>query len=616
MNIKSFLITNRIPIVFILQLAAIFIAQVISLLIANNQDIASLNETTLALKLLSILVFRGLLLYIYKLHHGLWRYTNSNDIVKILKSTTIGSLLYIVVTFQFSYPIELGILIILDWVFILFFLTGIRFISRVVRDNNINTIRTDLNSNNSNSLLIIGAGDAGINLFRNIKENKNINYSPVAFADDDETKIGSFIQDIPVAGKISEIPRIISRFNVQSAVLAIPSATTAQKSNAINILKECGTKFEILPSTPDVLAGNVSTNKIRAVNPLDILGRTPAKLNSEVLTKFIEHKCVLITGAGGSVGSDLARQVSKFEPESLIILDQIENPLLFLESEIKVENPTINLITIIADITDNIDIEKILANHKPDILLHAAAHKHVPFMETNPVKAVKNNIGGTLSLGQLAIKYDVEKFVFVSTDKAANPSSVMGTTKRVGELIMNELNTINTKTQFASVRFGNVFGSNASVVPIFKNQIESGGPVTVTDPEVTRYFMSIQEASGLILQAGAIADGGEIFVLDMGDPIKILDLAKTMISIYDLNDKIEIKFTGLRSGEKLNEILNTEFETLTNTEYHRISKIQSNQKQVEVIDFINILLDTLNDITNKQLIESLQKIVPNYTPIS
>jgi len=616
MNIKSFLITNRIPIVFILQLAAIFIAQVISLLIANNQDIASLNETTLALKLLSILVFRGLLLYIYKLHHGLWRYTNSNDIVKILKSTTIGSLLYIVVTFQFSYPIELGILIILDWVFILFFLTGIRFISRVVRDNNINTIRTDLHSNNSNSLLIIGAGDAGINLFRNIKENKNINYSPVAFADDDETKIGSFIQDIPVAGKISEIPRIISRFNVQSAVLAIPSATTAQKSNAINILKECGTKFEILPSTPDVLAGNVSTNKIRAVNPLDILGRTPAKLNSEVLTKFIEHKCVLITGAGGSVGSDLARQVSKFEPESLIILDQIENPLLFLESEIKVENPTINLITIIADITDNIDIEKILANHKPDILLHAAAHKHVPFMETNPVKAVKNNIGGTLSLGQLAIKYDVEKFVFVSTDKAANPSSVMGTTKRVGELIMNELNTINTKTQFASVRFGNVFGSNASVVPIFKNQIESGGPVTVTDPEVTRYFMSIQEASGLILQAGAIADGGEIFVLDMGDPIKILDLAKTMISIYDLNDKIEIKFTGLRSGEKLNEILNTEFETLTNTEYHRISKIQSNQKQVEVIDFINILLDTLNDITNKQLIESLQKIVPNYTPIS
>tara|TARA_B100000029_G_scaffold138957_1_gene134020 strand:- start:1201 stop:2766 length:1566 start_codon:yes stop_codon:yes gene_type:complete len=521
-----------------------------------------------------------------------------------------------VVTFQFSYPIELGILIILDWVFILFFLTGIRFISRVVRDNNINTIRTDLHSNNSNSLLIIGAGDAGINLFRNIKENKNINYSPVAFADDDETKIGSFIQDIPVAGKISEIPRIISRFNVQSAVLAIPSATTAQKSNAINILKECGTKFEILPSTPDVLAGNVSTNKIRAVNPLDILGRTPAKLNSEVLTKFIEHKCVLITGAGGSVGSDLARQVSKFEPESLIILDQIENPLLFLESEIKVENPTINLITIIADITDNIDIEKILANHKPDILLHAAAHKHVPFMETNPVKAVKNNIGGTLSLGQLAIKYDVEKFVFVSTDKAANPSSVMGTTKRVGELIMNELNTINTKTQFASVRFGNVFGSNASVVPIFKNQIESGGPVTVTDPEVTRYFMSIQEASGLILQAGAIADGGEIFVLDMGDPIKILDLAKTMISIYDLNDKIEIKFTGLRSGEKLNEILNTEFETLTNTEYHRISKIQSNQKQVEVIDFINILLDTLNDITNKQLIESLQKIVPNYTPIS
>ena len=615
MNIKHLLIKNRISIVFVLQLTAIFIAQIISLFIANNHDIASIIETTLTLKVLGILIFRGVLLYIYKLHHGLWRYTNSNDIVRILKSTTIGSLLYLVVTFQFSYPIELGILIILDWVFILFFLTGIRFISRLVRDNNTRIIRSDGNSNNSNNLLIIGAGDAGINLFRNIKENKNINYSPVAFADDDETKLGSFIQDIPIAGKINEVPSIISRFNVQSAVLAIPSATTLQKSNAINILNECGIKFEILPSTPDVLAGNVSTNKIREVNPLDILGRPPAKLNSEVLTKFIENKCVLITGAGGSVGSDLARQVSKFEPKALIILDQIENPLLFLESEIKAENPTINLITLIADITDNVDIEKILSNHKPDILLHAAAHKHVPFMETNPVKAVKNNIGGTLNLGQLAIKYDIEKFVFVSTDKAANPSSVMGTTKRVGELMMNQLNTINTKTQFASVRFGNVFGSNASVVPIFKNQIESGGPVTVTDPEVTRYFMSIQEASGLILQAGAIASGGEIFVLDMGDPIKILDLAKTMISIYDLNDKIEIKFTGLRSGEKLDEILNTEFETLTNTEYHRISKIQSNQKQVEVIDSVNILLDTLKDISDEKLIESLQKIVPNYTPI-
>ena len=615
MNIKHLLIKNRISIVFVLQLTAIFIAQIISLFIANNHDIASIIETTLTLKVLGILIFRGVLLYIYKLHHGLWRYTNSNDIVRILKSTTIGSLLYLVVTFQFSYPIELGILIILDWVFILFFLTGIRFISRLVRDNNTRIIRSDGNSNNSNNLLIIGAGDAGINLFRNIKENKNINYSPVAFADDDETKLGSFIQDIPIAGKINEVPSIISRFNVQSAVLAIPSATTLQKSNAINILNECGIKFEILPSTPDVLAGNVSTNKIREVNPLDILGRPPAKLNSEVLTKFIENKCVLITGAGGSVGSDLARQVSKFEPKALIILDQIENPLLFLESEIKAENPTINLITLIADITDNVDIEKILSNHKPDILLHAAAHKHVPFMETNPVKAVKKNIGGTLNLGQLAIKYDIEKFVFVSTDKAANPSSVMGTTKRVGELMMNQLNTINTKTQFASVRFGNVFGSNASVVPIFKNQIESGGPVTVTDPEVTRYFMSIQEASGLILQAGAIASGGEIFVLDMGDPIKILDLAKTMISIYDLNDKIEIKFTGLRSGEKLDEILNTEFETLTNTEYHRISKIQSNQKQVKVIDSVNILLDTLKDISDEKLIESLQKIVPNYTPI-
>lgn len=616
MNMNRLLLNNRIPIVFVLQLTAIFTAQVVSLFIASNYDTASTIETNVILMVIATLILRGVLLYVYKLHHGLWRYTNSNDIVRILKSTTIGSLLYAITTFVISYPVELVTLIILDWVFILFFLTGIRFISRLIRDKKIKIIKSkNGHSRNLNNLLIIGAGDAGTNLFRNIKENKSINYLPVAFADDDENKIGSFIENIPIAGKINEVASIISRFNIESAVLAIPSATTKQKSNVINILTECGIKFEILPSTPDVLAGNVSTNKIREVNPLDILGRPPTKLNYEVLSEFINNKCILITGAGGSVGSDLARQVSKYEPKTLILLDQIENPLLFLQSEIKTENPKTNLIILIADITDNADIERILATHKPNILLHAAAHKHVPFMETNPVKAVKNNIGGTLALGQLAIKYNVGKFVFVSTDKAANPSSVMGTTKRIGELIMNQLNSSNTQTQFASVRFGNVFGSNASVVPIFKKQIESGGPVTVTDPKVTRYFMSIQEASGLILQAGAIAIGGEIFVLDMGDPIKILDLAKTMISIYGLNDQIEIKFTGLRSGEKLNEILNTEFETLTKTKYHRISKIQSEQERDDVIDSVNKLLETLNDISDKKLIESLQKIVPNYTPV-
>ena len=565
--------------------------------------------------IISVLVFRGLMLYFYKLHHGLWRYTNSTDIVRILKSTTLGSLLYAILIFGLSYSSELGIVIILDWVFILFFLTGIRFISRLIRDNSIKPFKPNSHSSNTKSLLIIGAGDAGINLLRNVNENTNINYLPVAFADDDETKIGSFVQGIPIAGKINDIDSIISRFNIQSAVLAMPSATAKQKSTAIKILRKAGIDFQILPSTPDVLSGNVSTTTIREVNPLDILGRPPAKLNSMLLNEFINNKCVLITGAGGSVGSDLARQVSNYQPETLIILDQIENPLLFLESEIMTKNPKTNVITLIADITDNIDMDRILATYQPNILLHAAAHKHVPFMETNPLKAVKNNIGGTLSIGELAIKYKVEKFVLVSTDKAANPSSIMGTTKRIGELIMNQLNTTTTRTQFASVRFGNVFGSNASVVPIFKNQIESGGPITVTDPDVTRYFMSIQEASGLILQAGAIADGGEIFVLDMGEPIKILDLAKTMISIYDLNEKIEIKFTGLRPGEKLHEILNTEFETLTNTKYHRISKIQSNEKKVEVIDSVNSLLTRLNDFSKTQIIQSLQKIVPNYTTI-
>ena len=616
MKIKRLFFNNRVKVVFLFQLITIFVAQIISLALTTNFNIKLIFEPNVVLGSLMILGIRAILLYSYKLHHGLWRYTNSNDIVRIVKSTTLGSATYILITYFLIGPNNLLSIIVVDWVFIIFCLTGIRFTSRLIREGKVKTPKSNSMINNQKNLLIIGAGDAGINLCKNIRENQKINYLPVAFADDDENKLGSYILDIPVAGKVEELSSIISRFQIETAVFAIPSATTKQKSKAIQLLSASGIKFEILPSTPDVLAGNVSTNKIREVNPLDILGRPPTKLNSEVLNKFINDKCILITGAGGSVGSDLARQTSKYNPKKLIILDQIENPLLFLESEIKSEYPKINLITLISDVTDNISIGKILSAHKPNVILHAAAHKHVPFMETNPTKAIKNNVGGTLTIALSAIKNNVGKFVFVSTDKAANPSSVMGSTKRIGELLLNQLNQTYTQTNFVSVRFGNVFGSNASVVPIFKKQIESGGPVTVTHPQVTRYFMSIQEATGLILQAGAIANGGEIFVLDMGTPIKIIDLAKTLISIYGLEDQIDIKFTGLRRGEKLHEILNTEFEVLEKTRHSRILTIKSNQNQDNVITSVNELLENLNDMSHKELIQVLKKIVPNYTPLS
>tara|TARA_B100000686_G_scaffold343114_1_gene423362 strand:- start:4184 stop:6034 length:1851 start_codon:yes stop_codon:yes gene_type:complete len=616
MNIKRLLIKNRIIIVFILQLSAIFTAQIISLFISNKHNLSSLNETTLVLTVSGILIFRGLLLYVYKLHHGLWRYTNSKDIIRIVKSTTIGSSLYAIVIFAFSHPIESGIVIILDWVFILFFLTGIRFVSRLMRETKFKPKEYAKNNNKQRRLLIVGAGDAGINLCKNINQNHKLNYEPIVFVDDDENKIGSIIQDVPVAGKIKELPSIIARFNIEKAVLAIPSANPKQKSIIIEILNSCGLEFEILPSTPDVLAGNVSTNKIREVNALDILGRLPTTLNSNILNKFINDACILITGAGGSVGSDLARQTTKYRPKTLIILDQIENPLLFLESEIKSEHPEINLITIIGDVTDKHAIEKILSSYRPNIILHAAAHKHVPFMENNPEKAIKNNIGGTLALALAAIDNNVQTFVFVSTDKAANPTSIMGATKRIGELLINQFNSNYSKTNFVSVRFGNVFGSNASVVPIFKNQIESGGPITVTHPEVTRYFMSIQEATGLILQAGAISDRGEIFVLDMGDPIKIIDLANTLISLYGLQDQIEIKFTGLRPGEKLHEILNSESELLVKTEYPRISTIQTVGIPSDVIAEVDKLLYNLHEMSREDITTALKNIIPNYTPLS
>ncbi len=614
MEINRVFFKNRIAIVFLLQLTAVFIAQVFS--IGLTSDFGLIFESNI-LQILTIILFvRAILLYLHKLHHGLWRYTSFNDIVKILKSTTLGSAVYLITGYFVLDPMQLLNALVVDWVFIICFLSGIRFIARLIRETKFKTKKHNINSNNQKRLLIVGAGAAGITLSQNIKQNKTLNYYPIAFVDDDNSKIGSYIQDIPVAGNIRELPLIISKFHIEKAIFAIPSASSEQKSAALDILNKSGVAFEILPSTPDVLEGNVSINTIRAVNPLDILGRPPSKLDSNILDKFIRHKCILITGAGGSVGSDLARQTSKYKPETLILLDQIENPLLFVEYEIKSKYSNINLITLIADVTDKENIAKIMSTYKPNIILHAAAHKHVPFMESNPEKAIKNNIGGTLTMALESVNNNAETFVFVSTDKAANPTSVMGTTKRVGELLLQQFNSNHEETNFVSVRFGNVFGSNASVVPIFKNQIESGGPVTVTHPEVTRYFMSIQEATGLILQAGGISKKGGTFVLDMGRPIKILDLANTLISIYGLQNQIDIKFTGLRPGEKLHEVLNSESEVLVKTGHSRISTIQSNSTTNDVISEVNKLLLSLNTMSHTDITKALQNIVPNYTPLS
>jgi len=362
MQIKRLFLKNRIIIAFLLQLATIFFSQILA--IGFTSDFERIFDANIFLVITISLLARAIFLYFYKLHHGLWRYTSFSDILKTIKSATLGSVIYLIgASFIFS-PVQLLNIVIVDWVFVIFFLTGIRLVSRLIRETKFSPRKQHKNTNKQKRLVIVGAGDAGINLCRNIQQNQKVNYEPIAFADDDKNKIGSRIQDIPVAGKINELPSIVSRFNVEKAVLAIPSATPKQKSIVIETLNNCGIEFEILPSTPDVLAGNVSTNKIREVNPLDILGRLPTKLNPTILNKFINDKCILITGAGGSVGSDLARQTTKYNPQTLIILDQIENPLLFLESEIKYEYPEINLITLIADVTDKHAIGKILSTYK------------------------------------------------------------------------------------------------------------------------------------------------------------------------------------------------------------------------------------------------------------
>jgi FlaA1/EpsC-like NDP-sugar epimerase len=548
--------------------------------------------------------------YFIGLYSFSWSYVGINELLSLLKATTIG-FLFLGITLYFSqkFPTFTGYprsTLIMSFCFIIIFCGTARLSKRIYKEF--------FSKNGARErTLIVGAGDAGEQILRSIINYPLSLYLPIGFVDDNNAKQNKTIHGFKILGRISDIPKIIKKEQISQLIIALPSAGDKTIKNAIELARKSGLKkIKITPPLSEIINGAVSLRSLKDVDAGDLLGREIIDIDVKEIKDFIYDKPVLITGAGGSIGSELSRQTAKFKPSSLVLLDQDETAIFNIFEELKNNFPDLNIIPIIADITDEVKINEIFKKYLPKIIFHAAAYKHVPLMEQNPDQAIKNNIFGTKILADACLSTKVDKFIFVSTDKAVNPLSIMGFTKRAGEMICQALNNKNI-TKFICVRFGNVLDSRGSVVPIFREQIKKGGPVEVTHPEMKRYFMLISEACLLVMQASAMGKGGEVFVLDMGKPVKILDLAKEMIKLSGLEpDKdIPIVFTGMRPGEKLFEEIFTAEEGTIATKNQKIfsAKITKNPG-----DNFLVVIEKLRENfenNNKNFAETLRKIVKN-----
>ena len=512
------------------------------------------------------LVIRALVHWRLGLFHGLWRYSGARDLISLFKAATISTgIIATAWAFMATGTFPRSILV-LDYVFSIVAVGGVRFSIRALRE----TRSTTETGEARRRILVIGAGDAGEALMREIIRIYGNRYEPIGFLDDSKAKQNERIHGVPVLGFIEDVELVAKRERIDEIILAIPSMTGGELRKVVERCRPTGASIRTLPGVDSLIDGRVTVSQLTNVAIEDLLGREPITLDATAIGAFTRGRVVLVTGAGGSIGSELCKQICRFEPKRLLLIEQAENSLFEAHRALLADFKEITVVPYVADICDSRRLEAIFESERPAVVFHAAAHKHVPMMETNPGEAIKNNVFGTKKVADTAHRFNVEKFVMVSTDKAVNPTSVMGVSKRVAELYVQSLSQT-SNTHFVAVRFGNVLGSAGSVVPIFKQQIAKGGPVTVTHPEMTRYFMTIPEACQLILQAGAMGKGGEIFVLDMGEPVKIVDLARDLIRLsgYD-EDAIPITFTGMRPGEKLFEELSFDAEKAEKTRHPKI----------------------------------------------
>ena len=570
------------------------------------QYINNYVDNMLFYTIISLLIF-----WVFRLYHSLWQYASIAEVYRIaeacitvevvhfLSNKMVGNMLPRSCYFNAA-------------IYLIIAICASRFMYRMIRTvlNKYRNIKT------SNNVMIIGAGEATNVIMREIQNSSYLANSNIAcIIDDDRRKVGKYIRGVKVIGTRDKIKEAAKLYDIDEIIFAIPSASNEVKRDILNICKETDCTLKILPGVYQMVDGEINVNSIRNVDVLDLLGRDPIEVDIESIMGYVKDKVIMVTGGGGSIGSELCRQLVSHKPKQLIIFDIYENNAYDIQQELKINYPDANVVTLIGSIRNVSRLESVFAQYKPDIVYHAAAHKHVPLMEVSPDEAVKNNVVGTWNVARMADKYGVKKFVMISTDKAVNPTNVMGATKRICEMIVQTYNEI-SKTDFVAVRFGNVLGSNGSVIPLFKRQIEAGGPVTVTDPNIIRYFMTIPEAVSLVLPAGAYAKGGEIFILDMGEPVKIDDLAKNLIRLsgYTLGVDMEIKYTGLRPGEKLYEELLMKEEGLQETD----NKLIHIGKPIE-FDKENFF-DNLEKLKEEAYSETgnirelIKEVVPTYHP--
>lgn len=552
-------------------------------------------------------------IYFFKMYKSLWRNAGFDEIINGISACTVGMIITLIV--MIFIPFRPSVIVtITSWIFTTIFVISCRLSFRILRRF---TIRKNIQlAVSKERVLIVGAGEAAAFIIEDIVKQNPIKYNIVGIIDDNKQKLGTYLRGFKILGNRHDINFIVEEERIDLILIAIPSLQGYDKKQLVEMCQDTGKKVKIIPGLCELIGADINLKTMRNIDLKDLLGREEINLDKNGIREYILGKVVLVTGGGGSIGSELCRQIAEFSPKKLLILDIYENNAYDLENELSRKYPNLKKYVLIASVRDSKRMNRIFQQYRPQVVFHAAAHKHVPLMEFNSEEAIKNNVMGTLNVAKSADLYGVERFVLISIDKAVNPTNVMGATKRLCEMIIQGMNKI-SKTDFVAVRFGNVLGSNGSVIPLFKKQIEEGGPVTLTNKYITRYFMLIPEAAQLVLQAGAFARGGEIFVLDMGKSVKIYDLAKNLIRLsgFEPYKDIDIKITGLRPGEKLYEELLMDEEGLINTKHEKIFIGKAKNFDINYLEkTINRLLDIANDGDDKKLREELKVVVPTYAP--
>jgi len=579
------------------------------LILSVEGTVQVLNENPWILP--TLLLIRLSTFYSFDLLFFLWRYATIKELLTLIKSISISSLLFLTVLYAINPKAIPTSVILIDLILCFIFVGGSRLTLRVIRDiTHEKQMKKPISA--QKRAIIIGAGDAGAMIAREITKAPDISYKLIGFLDDKKSKKGQIIYQTPVFGPLSRLEEIATQHQVEEVIIAIPSAKSSIIRDVVTQCQDLNLSCKITPSLQHIINGKVSVSQLRQVQIQDILGRESVKTDLNSISHYVQEKCVLITGAGGSIGSELCRQIFNFKPTRILLLDNNEFAIYQINMELqnKKSPSRIEITPIVADVKNKDRLEKILQRYQPDVIFHAAAYKHVPLMEANVYESITNNVRGTRNILSLACKFNVERFVLISTDKAVDPANAMGASKRICEILMRYENE-KCSTKFSAVRFGNVLGSNGSVVPLFKQQIANGGPITITDPNMTRYFMTIPEAVQLVIQAGALCTGGEIFVLDMGEPVKIINLAKEMIKLSGLEEgkDIEIKVIGKRPGEKIHEKLFFDIENLEPTSHKKIfisKPVELNLQ--EIYAKIDSLINTCDTMSNDKMHEEIIKI--------